>query len=353
MTKAVIEQTEGYIETALKKYNITDAAIEKTKAEYMKLKVDDIDDKEGYQLVRTARMNIKAKRIDVEKTRKGLKEESLTFGRAVDGEAKRIISLLQPIESYLHEQEKDIDDERLRIKTEVETKDRERIQGRVKRLYDMGMVFNGFGYQYKEMKEISGEQIGDMTNEEYDKLLLDIIAIQREDEATQAEIDKKKKEEEARLAKVKAEQEAESKRLVAEKARIQKEQEAKEAVLKAESDRIEAEKQKIEDEKKRLEDEKKRQAEVEKAEKTAIDRAKKESDEKAKREAAEKAEKERIAKMEAELAEKMKPDNEKLTSYADKIEAVPAPELSYEQSHDVLKRAQGHIQRALLILRTE
>lgn len=82
-------------------FSVSDAAIAQLAAEYMPLKIIDINDAAGFKRVHDARMNVKEKRVLVEKTRKELKADALEFGRKVDGEAKRLTSLLEPIESHL------------------------------------------------------------------------------------------------------------------------------------------------------------------------------------------------------------------------------------------------------------
>lgn len=52
-----------------------------------------------------ARKKFSKMRIDVEKTRKELKEQSLRKGQAIDAIAKYLTSLIEPIEKYLKEQE--------------------------------------------------------------------------------------------------------------------------------------------------------------------------------------------------------------------------------------------------------
>jgi len=44
-------------------------------------------------------------RIEIEKTRKALKEQSLRKGQAIDSIAKYLTSLVSPIEEYLKQQE--------------------------------------------------------------------------------------------------------------------------------------------------------------------------------------------------------------------------------------------------------
>jgi chromosome segregation ATPase len=111
---------QNMITTALKEYNVPDAAISKYREDFMSLSVRGVDDKEGYDLCHSARMEVKGKRVEVEKTRKKLKEDALEYGRVVDKEAKRITALLSPIEEYLLSQEKIVDDEKERIKNAEE-----------------------------------------------------------------------------------------------------------------------------------------------------------------------------------------------------------------------------------------
>lgn len=118
---------ENFIATELQKFNVTDAAIAEMKDSFMPLKINGIDDKEGYKKVKEARIIVKNKRIEVEKRRKELKEDSLKYGRAVDAEAKRITGLLVPIEYYLQHQEDVIEQEKDRIRMEKLNRIRERI----------------------------------------------------------------------------------------------------------------------------------------------------------------------------------------------------------------------------------
>ncbi len=353
MTKEVIKQTEGYI---LKQYNITDAAIATLEQKYKPLKINGIDDTKGYNAVRAARIDIKTRRIDVEKIRKSLKEESLRFGKAVDGEAKRIMLLLQPIEEHLSLQEKTIFEERLRIKDEADRKERERIQNRFKKLYEMGMIFDGFVYVYQstfdgKKLEVSGEQITNLTDEDYESFCGSLGILKKADETRQIEHDQKKKEEEDRLTKITEEQQAESKRLAADREKIQKEQAEKEAELQAGKEKLEAEKRELSEKKLKEATEKLRLEEIEKAKKEAAEKAEMEAKAQVKREAEEKTEKERVVKMETELAEKLKPDNEKLLAIANSLSSFGMPILQHEQSHEILKKSWRHISRAILILR--
>lgn len=70
------------------------------------LVVTSIDQKEEMQEARKARIALKDIRVNADKTRKALKEDSLRYGKAVQGVYNVIEYLVVPIEKYLEEQEK-------------------------------------------------------------------------------------------------------------------------------------------------------------------------------------------------------------------------------------------------------
>ncbi len=74
---------------------------EKSKA----LTVTDEGQKAEMKMAREGRLFLRQLRLTVESTRKELKEEYLQGGRAVDGVAKYLVGLIQPIEDHLQEQE--------------------------------------------------------------------------------------------------------------------------------------------------------------------------------------------------------------------------------------------------------
>jgi hypothetical protein len=106
---------------ALVQYDPTDAAIAEMK---QRLKADlfDCSTTSGYEGCRKAIAEVRAIRVNVEKHRKFLKEESLEYGRKVDSEAKRITAELESIEEPLKAKKQAIDDEKERVKREAEEK---------------------------------------------------------------------------------------------------------------------------------------------------------------------------------------------------------------------------------------
>lgn len=308
----------------LQQFNVTDAAIAELDGRYRKLTVKDVNDVAGYEVVKKARIDIKKRRVDVEKTRVALKAESLEYGRKIDGEAKRIFALLEPIENHLITQEKIVDDEKERIKKEAEEKERVRIQARTEKLVSLGMSFNGIIYSFNGTS-LPHDLMTKATDEQMDTFYHKV--------ETAAEA-RRKEEEGKRLA-----LEAEQKRLAeieAEQKRIADEQAKKERALKAEADRIEAEKKAADDAKKKEEAERIRVQELEKARMEAAEKAKKEEAARIEREAKEKAEKEAKAEAERKRKEARAPDKEKIAIFLNAVTSVHVPKMKTEEGNEVL-----------------
>lgn len=271
---------------------------------YMELKVLGLDDKEGLQKVHEARMEVRRHRIDVEKARKKLKEDSLDYGRRVDAEAKRITGLLEPIESYLEEQESIVEREKERLRQIEEQKKREKLKDRLDKLAKVGA-----------MRDPS-------------------IVAAIPDEAFNSMLENAEREFEAKLkreAEEAAERDRQNELLRIERDRIEaerKQQEEERRKLAAEQEAINAERRRIDAEKQKAEQEERmRLAKIE-AEKVAIERARVEAELK------EKAEQKRLADERERLAaeEALKPDLQKLIDFANAIDALPIPVLKTKKA---------------------
>lgn len=162
---------------------------------------------------KTQRLKLKNIRVDVEKTRKGLKEQSLREGKAIDGIANIIKALIVPAEEHLEQQEKFAE---LKAAERREAKFGERVEQLSKYVEDVSL------YNIREMED-----------EAYDKLLANAK------DAHEAQLKAAKELEEKRIADEKA--------AVEEQERIRKEneqlkKEAAEREAKAEAERVEREK---------------------------------------------------------------------------------------------------------------
>jgi hypothetical protein len=274
----------------LPQFSLTDSAIAEMAEQYLPLKINGVEDSEGYKIAHDARMDVKAKRVEVEKRRKELKAEALEYGRKIDGRAKQITALLDPIESHLEEEEK----------AYFAAKEAIRNAARLKA-----------EAAAKEKAEAEAAKL-------------------RAEQAAEAE----------RLRVEREKLDAERKAIEAERARVEAEQAAERARQKAEQDKIDAERMAVEAEQKRLagiEAARLLAIEKERIRQEAAEKARVETEARLAREAAEKAAAEK-AKAEAEeaaimKAEALRPDKQKLLAIALTVAAINVPEVSADANH--------------------
>lgn len=260
----------------------------KEKAE--NLVVTSVDQKREMKMAREARLALREIRINADKTRKALKEDSLRYGRAVQGVYNVIEYLISPIEKHLHDQEKFAEIKEAERKADLKA------------------------YRESEISPFSdfvplGINLSEMPIEDYEKLL-NGARLQ-----FKAHIEAEKKAEAERLAKEKTERE-EQERIRKENEQLRKEHEAQEAILQAE-----------------------RKA------KAAL-----EAEINAEREAKERAEKARI---ESERKAAAAPDKEKLFSFADQIDELLNPEFSTEQAKRISLEANEMLDKVTAFIRSE
>lgn len=157
-TLTALPATQTPVQQALTKYNdlvetiqgidiedgqkMIDNAILKLREKYGSLTIDGVLDRTGYIIVDAARKQIKTLRVNVEKKRKELTEDALSYQRAVNSEAKRIIEQLVPLESYLQSKQYEIDAEKERLRQEQIRIEQERIASRVRQVLEHGAAFN-------------------------------------------------------------------------------------------------------------------------------------------------------------------------------------------------------------------
>lgn len=311
------------IEQLPAKFNPVDARIAELRSAYMALTVAGVDDKAGLAKVHEARMEIKGHRVNVEKTRKALKEGALAYGRAVDAEAKRLTGLLEPIEEHLVKQEEAIEAEKQRIKAEAERAKKAKLDARVAAIVALKM-------QPPELSVLEA-----MTDAEFDEKMVAAKARFEQKQREEEEAAAAKKAEEERVAR---EQQAERERLAAEKAELERQQaelkrqqEEAAAAKRKQDEEAAAERKRLDDERRKLEEEKAAKAraeELEKAKKEAAAKAKKEAEEKAAREKAAAEEKERKRKEAEARKEARRPDVEKLTRFAKSLDELELPQVA-------------------------
>lgn len=335
-------------------YNITDAAIAELSNQYMTMKVNSATDDVGYKMVHYARMVVKGKRVEVEKKRKELKEDALRYGKAVDTEAKRITALLEPIEDHLAAQEKIVDDEKARLKSEAEAKEAARLQARIDRICSFGAQYNGWSYLAYGY-DLPTAMIKTCTDEQFETFIGKIQAAKdTEYMRLKAEEEAKRKEREE-FDRIKAAFEADRKRLdeiarkqAEEAARMRQEQEA----INAAQEAIEREKRRLADEEaarlKAIADEEKRKAN-EKRYTEEIEAAKIKAVNEAEDRRLKKIEQDRIA---AEKKAARLPDKKKLLLLADEWSKEIKIELKTKEGKDILDTFKRMLIEAIDYLRT-
>lgn len=243
------------------------------------LKVTDEDQIIEMTQARLARLALKEIRVNLDKKRKELKEESLRKGKAIDGMANVLKFLIEPIEEYLEKQEKFVENREVERKKKLEI-------DRAIQLTNLGV-------------DTSFYQLADMPQVTFDALVVTAT------ETRQLKLDAEKKVEDDRIAKEKQDADA------------------------REAQKIENEKLK---EEARIKDEelKKEREAKEKLEREAKEKADAEQKEKDRLEAEKKAEDKRL-KDEAKAKAKMS-DDDKVKSIIDTLKAIRFPEMKSDEA---------------------
>lgn len=336
-----------YTQMQVVKYDVTEAAIAKMEQQYMGLMIRGLDDKAGFDMVHSARMVVKTHRVAVETKRKELKASALEWGKKVDTEAKRIVALLEPIETHLQDEEDRITEEKERIKAEKAQAEQKRIEGIQAKIRFISSFFlptpSTTSAKWQTLSDelekviITPEEYQEFT-EQANKVLNETYAAVQDALIARMKFEKEeddRKAEAARLAKQKAEQEAEATR------------------LKAEQDKIDVEKARLESEKKAEEERKareKREAEIReeeqvKAEKAAQEKAERETREKREREEAEAKEKARQAAV--------TPDRDKLLALAQALSDIEFPKLKDKKAQAILADVGDGLDHIITMIREE
>jgi len=276
---------------------------------YKDIVVADENDIDSMAKAREKRRALQDIRVETEKTRKELKEQSLREGRAIDGIANVIKALIVPAEQYLMDQEKYAErivaERELRIESER----------------------NNELSKYVEDADVYSLHPKNLTDEAFEKLL---------ENAKIAYEVKKKAEEEAekeRLAQEEAERK-EQERIRKENAKLKAEAEAKEKALAKE--RAEQEK-KLQAERAKIEAERQKREAIE-----AKIKAQKEADEKRKQ-----------AEEEAERQKQLSPDKDKLIDLANRLELFDLPAVKSSVAREVVTRVEVELKKIAEYIRTK
>lgn len=304
------------------------AQADKWRTTALGIQITSADQTREMKLARETRLALREIRINADKARRALKEDSLRKGKAIDGIYNLLAFAVEPLEKHLMEQEQFV------IRLEEQRKAKLK-QDRENALAIFGV--DASIYPLAEMGEESFQTLLETNRLAY---------VARQEAAQKAEAERIERErlEAEERAKREAEAAAERERLRAENERLAREKAEQEAASRAERERIEAE-HKVERE--RLEAE--RRAELARIEAARIETERKAAQEReqaarlarveaAKRAALEaelraKEEAEKAARDAAEAASRaaaIAPDREKLMKLAADVRAIQVPTLAAE-----------------------
>jgi len=305
------------------KYSIVEAEIAKWENIYMDLSIDNLDDKEEFDMVHSARITVKNGRVAIEKERKALNSEALKWQKQVNGRAKELFALIEPIETHLQNEENKVIEEQKRIEAEEAERERKNIEARIDELMKVNWVMPFM-------------EVATLTDEEYDTLLFD------KTEDFKIEQDRIKKEAEA---KVNADAEAaEARRIEGERLEKQKaEQDIIAADLKRQQDEIAAQQKALQDEKDRIAREEQARIDAKNALKDAEENAREEIE----REKKEAREREIKVAEEAKRQKALKPEKTKLVDWIKGYGTNPIPDLGNKELDDILQTGLERIEETL------
>jgi len=250
----------------LVQFRAQDAAIAKLAEAYLPLRINGLDDKQGFVAVHDARMIVKNTRVAVEKKRKELKEDALRYGQAVDTEAKRLTALLAPIEDHLQAEEDAVVYERERIRRAADEAKQAKLQGRLDalRAVDVSAYYPGVVDAMSDAE--FNAALAKATEAHAESKRVTAIAEQaRQDELSAMAAERE------RLDAMRREQQAEADRLRIEREKIEAEQLAQRRAVELEQAKMEAaERARVETEQRIASQVAKEQAEREAAEAARI-----------------------------------------------------------------------------------
>lgn len=251
-------------ETAIEKFDPTVAELTALVDQTKDLTAVDLKDKAQLELVRTSRITLKKKRVQIEKFGKALRDDANKFAKAVIEKEKELIGIISPEEDRLASIEEEA--EQLAIREER----MEKLPARKDRLAAL-----------EDGVAVSDDELLLMDSVQFEAYYNARVADKNEKDQLQAEADQRKRDEETRL---------ENERKAAElKAREDAAREKEEANAREEA-RLKAEKEAREREEAAREEERVKAAKAAEEAKQAEIRAKEETDRKA---AEEKAKRER------------------------------------------------------------
>lgn len=323
----MLPANQDFIQQELQKFNVVEANLTALAEAGKGLTISGIDDKNGLEAVKKARIAIKNERVRITKTGKELRDQANAFNKAVLAKEKEYLAIITPTEDALQAEEDKIQAEKDRI-------ERERVEAEQKKVHDRINQLSSFGFVVDYSRAIA------MTDEQFTEELASAKASHEAEEARKVQEAEAARIEAARLAEEKAKQDAQA------------------LELKKQQDAIAEERRKIEEEKRAIELRRELEEKAAADRKAAQERHEQElKDAEAKRlrdiEAAKMAEQERIEKAAAEARRQaaLAPDKDKLKALADQIDALELPSLSMPDAEAITANVRGLLTKVSAYIR--
>jgi hypothetical protein len=209
---------EEQISKELVKHNVTQAVISTLQEKYGHLKINGIEDKETYLLVKDGRKECKAFRVAAKKICEKGREEAVAIQKAWVAKQKEVTDQIAAIEDPLEEQEKEYEAAVAKEKEDRKRKQEEQLIMRQQVLTSMGALYRDGSFAIGDVsfelsvvkeseQDIWEESILPKFKEEYEKVEAERIEQERIKQEREAEM-KRQQEELERKQKELAEKEA-------------------------------------------------------------------------------------------------------------------------------------------------
>jgi hypothetical protein len=225
--QAEVMNLDTVINDKLVKANITDFVIAKLNEQYMPLKINGIEDKEGYKKVVEARKECKKIRVLASKICKEGREEANKISKKWVEKEKEVTDKIGEVEEYLQKQEDEYDAE----KEKRDNEEKERVQKlyleRHAELTQYGAFFNGSDYilgeatiELSNVKSLDDEMFNEKVAPKF-KAIFDRLQAEKEEKERnqrEAEAELERQREEFRKQQEQLEKEKEQLRLQQEEA---------------------------------------------------------------------------------------------------------------------------------------
>lgn len=352
-TTTELSVTDKFIQDGLSRFQITEESLIELRDRHAHLLTKEIKDKKDLVAVQSARKEYKAKRVEIEKSGKSIRELSNAFSKAIIQREKSFVDIISSSEEALETKEDAWIDLQERIRLEEEAQEKLRIQNMIDKLAAVESAVD-----YSTLLSMSDSDFETYLTEVTGQYQL--ILAKREEErlaeiVRQEELAATRKTEEERLEKQRIEQEAQQKKFEEEQAKFREEQERVRKFNEDVANKLKEAEKKLEDEKRAIQEakdaeiaEKKRLDDMETAKREAAEKAIRDAEDKRKREEEERVAREKKQKEEEEALYIGLDDKQRFAFHAMRLDIeFKRNPVSNRMKSEKAKKISGEVDRLL------